>query len=171
MTEAAKENVVEIKKSTKKYPRPRIELVQPTHIVDVWRLVEASIRDGNQVYPDASEDSPEVIRQYLFWYLSQPGFIGLIAKIGRRPVGILLTNVSERPYGRPKRFMTVYCAWVDPKFRQQGVAKVVWANYVAHVKKQNVFHLESRMNEQCAQMIEKCGIKLDRVGVILAGRL
>lgn len=144
MSEEAK--VVDIKTvdlPKKKAQRFKLDPVIPTSIVEVWRLVERSIRDGSQNYPDLTEDSPEIIRSHLFQYIQLPTFAGLIARVGRRPVGVVLGHVQIRPFGRPSRFVSVSNFWVDPGFRNQGIGKALWDDYSNKMKKAGIFHWES----------------------------
>lgn len=170
MTESA---VVEIRpkaeKSEKKAkgPRPRFECVLPTHVVDVWRLVEASLRDPSQIYPDTTEDNPEVIRSHLFSYLQSPLFAGLMVRVGKRPVGVVLGNVSMRPFGRPSRFVFVQHLWVEPQFRKRGIGTALWSEYVERLKQSQVFHFEAIVQPEFQYKSKQCSV----IQSVIGGRL
>lgn len=152
--------------------RVRIESVTPTDIVEVWRLVERSIRDGGQSYPDTTEDSPEIIRSHLFQYLQAPFFTGLIARVGKRPVGIVLGHVAMRPFGRPSRYAFVHCIWIDPTQRKQGAGKLLWAEYANRMKRAGIHHFECLATDQLtAQLTREEGFPMKRVLSVLGGRL
>lgn len=152
--------------------RARIEPVLPTHIVDVWRMVEHSIRDGGQLYPDTTEDSADAIRSHLFTYLQAPNFAGLIARHGKRPVGLILGHVASRPYGRPSRYAFVWAFWVEPQLRGQGVGQQLWGEYQGKLKKAQIYHWEALANDSLARaLVRESGIPVNRLLSVIGGRL
>lgn len=177
MTEAQK--VVEIKPVEKpsapipkKTAKIRMEAVTPTHIIEVWRFFDASLKMGNQPYPDTTEDSREALQSHLFVYLQNPAFMGLLAKVGKRPVGMILGNVVHRAYGRPRKFFYIWSTWVDPAFRKQGVGQALFHAYVDNMKKQNVFHWESHMSEALAkELLREVGIPIRPLCRVVGGRV
>lgn len=130
-------------KKSKRIFKPRFESVMPGHIVDVWRLVEHSLLEGKQTYPDTTEDSPEKIRSHLFQYMQMPGFAGLVAKVGSRTAGTILGHVQTRSYGRPSRFCFLWCLWIEPQYRKQGIGKLLIQEYSSRMKKAGIYHWES----------------------------
>lgn len=140
MSEVAQ--VVELKKEEKKHPKPRIEAIAPTHIVECWKMFERSIKETNQTYPDTSEESPEVIRHHLFRYMNQPNFVGLMAKVGKKPVAMIIGDVQQRPYGRPKTFCYVWVFWVEPEYRNRGYMETLSEEFFTKLKRAGVFHWE-----------------------------
>ncbi len=151
------EKVVDIKKP-KKVVKPKIEAVTAPMIVDVWRLIEKHLI--HQVYPDISEEQPEVIRSWLFQYLQKPRFAGLIAKIGKRPIGLILGDVRQRPYGKPLIFVNIEHFFVDPAFRKQGVGKTLRAEYTIRMNKAGVFYYEGFSEQDKGKVLYLAGGKL-----------
>ena len=171
MTEPAKLEVVKEVKP-KKVLKPRIEQVVPTDIVDVWRVVERSIRDRKETYPDTTEDSSEVIRSHVFAYLQAPNFFGLIAKIGKRPVGVLLGHIAQRPYGRPHKYAHIWCFWVDQNFRNNGVGKALWGQFSGTLKKNSLFHWEGVATpELLAELQKEGGAEVKQLQTVIGGRI
>lgn len=151
------EKVVDIKKP-KKVVKAKLESVSAPMIVEVWRLVEKKL--ATQTYPDLSEEQPEVLRSWLFQYLNHPRFAGLIAKMGKRPVGLILGDVRQRPYGKPSRFVHIEHFYVDPAFRGQGIGKALRAEYTSRMNKVGVFHFESLSSEDKNRLNYLVGGKL-----------
>lgn len=152
--------------------KTRLEVVTPIQIVDVWRLVEHSLRDGGQVYPDISEDSPEKIRSNLFEYMQLPAFAGLMAKVGKKPVGIILGHLAGRPYGRPSRYQFIWGFWVEPAFRKSGVGKALWNAYSTQLKKAGIFNCEFWAHDHVEkQLCREVGVPVTKLLSILGVRL
>lgn len=152
--------------------RLKVDPVLPSHIVEVWRLVEASIRDGGQNYPDTTEDNAEVIRSHLFQYLQRPTFMGLIARIGKRPVGVILGHVDARPFGRPSRYAYIHCIWIDPGQRKHGFGKALWDQYASKLKASGIYNWESAAHDKLMKQIERAdGVPIHRLMSIIGGKL
>lgn len=153
MSEVAK--VVELKKEEKKHPKPRIEAVGPTHIVECWKLYERSLKEAPISYPDASEEPHEVIRHHLFRYMNQPNFVGLLAKIGKKPVGIIMGDVQTRPFGRPRAFCELALFWVEPEYRKRGYMQALSEELFSKLKRAGVFHWEANSSAALAGEMQK----------------
>lgn len=139
----------------KKAPKLRLDPIQPTHIVDVWRLYERFVRDQSQAYPDMTEEPAEVLQSHLFVYLQNTLFKGLQARVGKRVVGVVLGHVGMRPMGRPKTFLSVTCLYVDPAFRKRGIGKALWKEYTDRMKKAQIFNFEAYLTDE---MVSKHGL-------------
>lgn len=156
----------------KKLFKPKIERVQPSHIVDVWRMVRDSILFGNQVYPDSSEDAPELIQDHLFRYLSNPTFGGLIAKSGKKPIGVILGHLEKRAHGRPHHFQFIWCFWVDRGYRGQGVGQALWKEYSDLLRKCSILNWEAHCQEHLEkELCREIGVPVKRLQSIIGGRL
>lgn len=125
----------------KKAPKVRLERLNPTHIVDAWKLFERSLKE--QTYPDLSEETPDRLRSHLFQYLNQPNTIGLLAKQGRKPVGMILGNIQARPYGKPRTYCFISTVWVEPEYRKRGIMDLLYKEYFAGLKKAGIFYWEA----------------------------
>lgn len=134
--------------SKKAAPKLRLEPVAPTHIVDVWRLYERFVRDQTQAYPDLTEETAEVLQSHLFVYLQNPLFKGLLAKVGKKVVGVVLGHVAMRPMGRPRTYLNVTCLYVDPAHRKRGIGKALWKEYTDRMKKAQVFNFEAHLTDE-----------------------
>lgn len=152
----------------KRTPKIRVEPIAPTMIVELWRMVEHSVRSGGQEYPDISEEHPEVLRMHLFAYLQSRRFCGLIARIGRKPVGFILGDVRERPYGRPARYAFVQNIWVEESFRKQGVGRFLWNEFGSRLSQAQVHHFEALSNfgvqSDLTSKLRHAGSKMALVG-------
>lgn len=172
---ASPEVPVTPKEKPKTKAKPRIEAVGPTHIVEVWRLVEASLIHGGQKHPDICDDireHPDLIQSHLFNYIQSPGFAGLVAKVGKKPAGVILGNVASRPYGRPSKYAFVWCLWVDPAFRHQGVGKILFSEYALRLRKAGIFHWECQADDRLAnELIRETGIPVQKLMSIIGGKL
>jgi ribosomal protein S18 acetylase RimI-like enzyme len=152
--------------------KAKIDIVVPTDIVEVWRLVEHSIRAGSLSYPDVTEDQPEIIRAHLFNYLQQPLFHGLIARFNRRPVGLVLGNIGMRAFGRPSKYAFIYCFWVEPGFRGQGVAHALLEQYFSRMKKIGIFSWEAQASEQLSrELVREGGVPVLRLMQVIGGKM
>ena len=128
----------------KRTPKPRVEPIHCTQIVELWRLVERSQREAaKHAYPDVSEETPEVLRSHLFAYLQQRFFTGLVVRVGKKAVGYVMGDVRVRAFGRPSRYVYVQDMWIDPGFRNQGIGKVLWTEFADRLRKAQVSHFES----------------------------
>lgn len=132
----------------KKILKVRVEPILPTHIVDVWRLIDKSMSEQMAVYPDLTEESRESTQSQLFNYISSQTFNGLIASVGKRPVGIVLGNVCLRAYGRPSKYSYIETIFVEPSFRRKGICTTLWNEYSFRLKKDGIHHVESAKDEK-----------------------
>jgi ribosomal protein S18 acetylase RimI-like enzyme len=170
MTEPAKLEVV--KEKPKKVIKPKIEQVIPTDIIEVWRLAEHAIRDSGQTYPDFSEDSSDVMRSHILAYLQAPTFFGLMAKIGKRPAGVLLGHVANRPFGRPYRYFDLWCFWVDPQFRSNLIGHSLWERFSAELKRNNLYHWEGKCSGKLLETLQKSeGVQVSQLQQVIGGKI
>lgn len=167
-------DVVKVAKNDKpkRVLKPKIETVQPTHIVDVYRLVRESQIEGRQPYPDTTEERPEIVQSHLYQYLADPLVTGLIARFGRKPIGIVLGRVIQRPYGSPKHFAFIWCFWVTPDARKTGVGQQLWSDYCARLKNAGIFHWEAQCHEELEKYLAReTGVPVKKLMSIIGGRL
>ncbi len=111
-----------------------------------------------------------MVRAHLFQYIQNPCFAGLIARVGKRPVGMVLGHVSFRPYGRPSRYSSIYSLWVDPNFRKQGIGKGLWDDYTSRLKKAGIFHWEGLVSEEFSKELIKEG-SVSKLQSVIGGKL
>lgn len=137
----------------KKPPKVRLERINPTQIVEVWKLYDRSLKEGNQPYPDISEDQPEVMRAHLFQYLHHRNTVGVLAKIGKRTVGMILGDVQARPYGRPHVYCYVWVVWVEPEFRKRGVMELMYKDFFSKLKKAGVHYWEANSHDHLTKVL------------------
>lgn len=156
----------------KRVVRPKIESVNQTHIVEVYRLVRESQLEGNQPYPDTTEDRPELIQSHLYQYLGDPMVTGLIARVGRKPVGLIIGRVCQRPYGSPKRYAFVWCFWVTPDARKTGAGNQLWKEYSERLKAAGIFHWEGQCHDELEKyLVREVGISVKKLMSLIGGRL
>jgi ribosomal protein S18 acetylase RimI-like enzyme len=135
--------------------KPRLERLTPTLIVEAWKLLERQLREAPQSYPDLSEESPETIRHHLFQYLNQPTTIGLLMKVGRKPVGMILGDVRRRPYGKPQVYCHIFTAWIEPEYRKKGLMSSLSKEYFSGLKKAGVFYWEASTHGALTEVLLK----------------
>jgi predicted N-acetyltransferase YhbS len=132
-------------KTDKRVIKPKLEIIQPKAIVEVWRLYDRASQ--GQTYPDISEVTDDVIQSYLLQYLQAKFFLGLIARIGKKPVGLVMGDVRIRPYGNPLCYVYVDKFFVDPQYRKTGIGKALRAEFTAQLNQKGVFYYESIFNK------------------------
>jgi GNAT superfamily N-acetyltransferase len=133
----------EQKAEAKKTVKIRTEAMQPSHIVDCWRLYKHSLELAPPVYPSMAGETPELIRANLFQMLSAPNLVGFIAKNGKRPVGQIIGFITQRQFGSPRVYVQFAIFWVEPEYRKQGVAKLMLGDFFKKCRAMGVGHYES----------------------------
>jgi ribosomal protein S18 acetylase RimI-like enzyme len=152
--------------------KPRVEQITVTHIVDAWRLLDRSIKDTHEGYPDLSEESPEKIRAHLYQFISSSNFMGLMLKVGRKPVGHILGRICHRPFGKPERYCFIWNFWIEPEFRKKGMMKTLYQAYFNQLKSQGVFHWEAEARDELTQMLtEYAGYKTEKRYNLIGGKI
>lgn len=144
-------------KDPKKLPKPRIERVAATSIIEAWKLFEPFLKESHTGYPDTSEETPSDIRHHLFQYLNQPHTVGLMAKFGKKPVGMILGDVRRRPFGKPASFCFIWVAYVAPEYRGKGLMKQLSAEFFDKLKRAGVFYWESMAEGQFCEKLTSSG--------------
>lgn len=166
--------VVELSKKDKpkRVVKTKIEPIGVNHIVEIWRLIRESQLEGAQPYPDTTEESPEVIQSHLFAYLTDPRVTGLIARNGKKPVGLIMGRVVDRPYGSPKRFAFIWCFWVTPEARKSTIGSALWKDYTARLKAAQIFHWEAQCHDELEKyLVRSAGIPVKKLMSVIGGRL
>lgn len=168
-TEAKKLQVVEPAQKKRALPKPKISPIVPTDIVDCWRLYQRSLKESHQPYPDRSADDPEVIRACLFSYITNQYFKGLIVRIGKKPVGMVLADIQRRPFGAPHVFAFVWAFWIEPEYRKQGLGKFLWRDFAGRLSYAGVRNWEAWTHAGLSEEIQQIGFVgarklMDRIG-------
>lgn len=154
------EAIAKVEIKTKSKPKPavrrfKIELVKPSDICDVWALYHQSMQLAPQPYPSLEEELPATVRSHVFTMISQPNFLGAIARVGRRPVGQLNGFVTHRPYGAPRVFFQFWMSWVDPQFRKSEAARGLLNEVFKTLKANGIYHFESIIDPSMVAVMEK----------------
>jgi GNAT superfamily N-acetyltransferase len=151
MGEVAVEKVEKVKE---KAIKARVEIIRPEHVIECYRLLEQSLRAAPaDFYPDCSEITPEAMRIYLYNYITQPGFVGVTIRVGKRPVGQILAAVHVRPFGKPNYFAFIWNFWIDPEFRKKGLMTQLWFHFSDECRKKQVFHWEADAADELTQSL------------------
>lgn len=159
-------------KKPEKIVKPRIEPITVAHIVDCWKMLDRSIKDTHPGYPDLTEESPERIRAYLFQFISSPSFVGMIAKVGKRPVGHILGRIQLRPFGKPERFCFIWTVWIEPEYRKRGLMKTLSESYFVQLKQYGVHHWEAEAPEELALTLKDFkGFEVKNHAILIGGKL
>ena len=147
---------MEIKKPLKPKPTKKfkIEETKPADIVDVWTLYKQSLAVV-QNYPDVSEEPDAYIRSQLFSMICDPTFLGVIAKVGRKPVGQLNGFVTHRPYGKPRDYFQFWMFWIDPEYRGAELSKQMFKTVCKRLKEVGIFNFESIIDPAMIPAMEK----------------
>lgn len=142
MAEAAK--TVSIKLVEKpKISKFRAEEIRPSDIVSVWRLYERNLKLTPPAYPSMHEESPEFIRAQLFNLMASPIFHGVIVKLGRRPVGMILGVTGIRPFGAPRIFLRLWEPVIEPEFKENEIDKILCREISRITKAKGLHYWES----------------------------
>jgi ribosomal protein S18 acetylase RimI-like enzyme len=158
-------------KKEKQFPRAKIELIQAKDVIDVWKLVDKANREFPG-HPVMDEDSPDLIRMHLYSYLSAPNTLGVIARIGRRPVGFVLGQLASRPMGLPKQFLLIWSFFVEPEFREKGVPQSLYRELFARSKQAGFHYWEAMVNtKQVDELKKDTGIKGNLLSVLVGGKI
>lgn len=155
------------KQEPKKKPAPkfRVERLNPTSIVDVWRLFSKSISEGHPAYPYFDETAPEDLRAHLFAQMSSPAFIGWTLKNGRKPMAHILGVGFSRAVGLPSKYIQVIDFYVEPEWRDHpAVAKALLQKFLASAKAAGFHHWEASVTEASAKLIKNASTLYVRVG-------
>lgn len=122
--------------------RPNFCPILPSNIIDVWRLYADSQKEHKRTHPDLSEVSEDSLRGFIYKNLASEGFVGVMARSGKRPIGYLMGGISGRSVGNPKVFVSLSLWFVDPKFRGQGLEKALISELFSALKKLDVHYFE-----------------------------
>ncbi len=141
-----------MKKKSKGF-KPKIEVIGSKHILDVWKMFKRCVETTHPDYPDITEVEPSQLRSHLLGYLMNPNFIGLIIKIGRKPIGQILGNVSMRPFGRPSKYCFIWNFWIEPEFRKKGYVKLLFNEYAKYMKERGVHYWEAEAQEELTKFL------------------
>lgn len=146
---------IKIKPSKPAKLRIKVEQVLPSDIIDVWHLYKQSLDKAPPKYPDMSEEPETFIRSQIFNEISKQNFLGLIAKVGRRPVGQLNGFVAHRPFGAPRVFFQFWMCWVDPEYRNSDVGTQLYKEMFRTLKGHGIFNVESIIDPEMVPSMEK----------------
>lgn len=156
MSEA--EKVVELTKkpeARKKILKPKIDLLQPKDVVDVFRLFEKSLKEFPWSYPSTEEENPKDLLMQLYHFLSAPGFLGMNLKLGRRPVAQIIGQVQSRPFGAPRHYLFIWNFYMDAQFRKQGLMQQLTQAYFREAKRLGVHHWEANASDELTAQLER----------------
>ena len=149
----AKAKVLELNKKKRK-PKVRIETVQAKHVYDCFRLLESSIRNTKSgIHLD--EEEPDNVRHFMYNYILNENFFGLVAKIGRKPVGQVLGRVEYRPVGRPRKYFNIWNFYISPEFRNTGVALKLIKELKYNLRRNGIMFWEAFANEGLAESLDR----------------
>lgn len=161
-----------VKSVKKRHFKPRIMKIELRDIVDVWRLYTQFDREIGMSYPDLSEYSPSEIRHFLWNYIDSVRFRGLLVKKGRKPVGMILAQLQDRPIGKPHKYAFVWVLWIDPEFRKDGIAKQLCDAFFQQMKQEGVHYWESYSTDDFTQFLLNYGkVPAKKFMNILGGKI
>ena len=151
----------------KKNFKPRVEHINPTSIVDVWRLFEKSQLAAEQGLKSALDEcSPSDIRHYLLDYLMKPNFVGVMLKMGRRPIGQIIGHIERRVLEKPKTFFFAWNVWVEPEFRSKGMMQLLSKECGRILKEKDIHVWECSVPEERSKWFEgREGFKAEKIYV------
>lgn len=90
---------------------------------------------------------------------------------GSRLAGFLLATVeAEIPIYRVKEYGFIHDLWVEPEFRQTGIAKQLVQQTIAHFKQQGVAQIRldtAAANETARQLFTGCGFRVSTIEMLL----
>jgi ribosomal protein S18 acetylase RimI-like enzyme len=105
-------------------------------LVDVWRLLKSSLTLEKWEHPSLSRVHEEDMQAYLSRYMLQtPTFFGMIARLGKRPVALVMGSGNVHFVGAPETYFFVHTVWVEPEFRGAHVMNDLWTEFLAEIKK------------------------------------
>lgn len=159
--EAAK--VTELKPRQKKEAKPRIAPIQPSDVIDVYKLLMKSFAEYPHAYPDLDKHTAGEVNFQIYSFITQPGFIGRIVRVRNKPVGFMLGQEAMRPIGAPKRFMFLWAFYVDKEVRGQGVFKLLATEMAKEARSRGLEFWESNSDEQTVKFIQKLGKEKVRI--------
>lgn len=143
------------KSAAPKRQRFTFSQVRPSDIVDVWALYKQSLDQAPPNYPMVSEEPEKFIQSQVFNMISQQNFMGVVAKLGRKPVAQMNGFFSIRPYGAPRQFFQFWLFWVDPEFRGSDLGKQLFREMSVRIKDAGVFNFESIIDPAMVPVMEK----------------
>jgi hypothetical protein len=150
----------------------RIEIIDPAKdLVDVWRLFRSSLLLEKFEHPHLGNCHEEDMQAYLSRYMFQnPGFFGMIARIGKRPVAHVFGHAQAHAIGDPKFYFFVHQVWVEPEHRGGKVMLDLWADFLVELKKRGHFFWEANLFDKFAKRLIKAkGIKVKRLSTRVGG--
>lgn len=104
-------------------------------LVDVWRLLKSSVTKEKWEHPSLSNVHEEDMQAYLSRYmLTNPTFFGMIARIGKRPVGVVFGHGNIHMVGTPETYFFVHTAWVEPDVRGAYIMRDLWSRLQGELK-------------------------------------
>ena len=134
--------------------KPRFEVIQPVRdIVDSWRLLDQSFKEDDAGHPYYSDDDPDLVRAHLYNFMVSQGFFGIMAKIGRKPIGQIIGQVHYRPIGRPKQFFFVWNFYVAPQYRRQGVMLALFEAFRKELKQRGIMCWEANAGDKLTEVL------------------
>lgn len=157
--ETAKEEIktgkVEPKKPQKKAIKPRLEAIAPSHIVEVLKLYDSSLKAFPMDYPSLEEEPRSNLQAQVFNMVAMPSFVGYMAFVGRRPIGQFSGFIQTRPFGAPRVFFVSWLFWVEPEFRGNKVAESLMEALFKDLKSKGVFNFEWNASPELVNIYEK----------------
>lgn len=125
-------------------------------LVDVWRLLRSSLILEKWDHPSLSRVHEEDMQAYLSRYmLNTPTFMGMIARVGKRPVAQIFGHGNFHPVGAPEHYFFIHNVWVEPDFRGGQVMPDLWAQFHASLKKSGYFFWEANGYEKLTRRLLK----------------
>ena len=150
--------------------KPRLEAIGVTHIVEVWKMFDRFQRDSGASHPSLEDETGETMRMHLYNMISSgTGVSGVIAKINKKPVGMILGNLQARPFGRPKVYFNVWASYVEPESRKRGLMKVLVNGLSEMLRKVGCNHWEMSMPHGKAPSIE--GLDCKELAMRVGGKV
>jgi len=130
--------------------KPKIHIIDPvSNMVDVWRLFRSSIINEKWDYPSLRETHEDDMRAHVIGYVIQnPNFFGMMARIGKKPIGQIIGSSMIREIGSPKNYFFIYNFWIEPDHRKSGAMKELWATFMEELKKRGIFNWEANCSEK-----------------------
>lgn len=125
-------------KAAKKGPKPSLKWVKLTDVTDALKLYERAMKESPEQFPIVNKEPIERVRHHFFHMMQSAGFMGLMVKKGRKPVGCILGQIQNRVLGRPRAFFYIHFRWINPEERGKGYGKMLREEFAKELRRMEI---------------------------------
>ena len=126
----------------KKTFKIRYEAASPADVLDATQMFLQNVKENPWQHPSLGQETQKSIAEWLYFIMSQPNFIGVIAKHGRKSIGYTVAQILTRPIGTPKVFLFVISSWVSADHNREEVFGKMKKEIFSKAKAFGVHHWE-----------------------------